>query len=674
MTAMIRISLGLAALLVGGLMSSTAWAAEPEAPFWRVAGSRLEAGHSITASIKVATGEEITLPGKIEGTEVEIKCKKGSMESGAIEGSSVKHAGKASGTLELKECKLFAEKKEQTECEIPTIKSGSLVSKLELEGKKEAKGTTAVLVFEPKTKTEEKPVIANVTINTCKYKGTYKLEGSFAASLLPENEEFTYIKMVFPKTPITTAWLPMSEEGETSIGLKFAGNTASLQGEMETELTTKEKFGGGIAPLQGIEAPFWTVGAKRLAAEEEREVKSTSESTSATFHSTIKGTETETKCTKTIVIETKLIGSLNQHDGKIVIRIEFSGCTFFAKEGKEFVKQPGCEVPTIKTNKLQGRLWLEGLKSEGGTRPLVVLEPESGSVMMEETVSKKGAEACSLAVAGYKMEGNTAVRLSPENAEAAELTLIFPPSPPENAWQSAEQIAEIKIKITGEGSPVVVEIEIKIELTSKEKFGGGTFEGPHHFTVNGKAIGRGETVEITGQDVELGQLEGRIGEGASAINAHVTCNDAFAPTGAGNVLEEKGQAKLKVESKACSIYEINAGGPASLTSCKVANFVTEASGELAEAGVIKFAGKGAEKEFGRIEIENVAGSTCSVAGTYAMKGAQLCDIPSYAFEGAASKLICTGTGSKELKLGKEPAKIYSRLAIAGTKGQKLSSS
>jgi hypothetical protein len=476
--------LGTAALLVVGLMTSAAaWGSETEAPFWNVAGKRLEAEKSKTASIKNVAGIETILHVTIKTAKAEIRCKTSSFEEASVEGSASKQDGKASSVLGLSECKLFvqegAEYKEQTGCEVASIKSVKLAAKLWLEGTKAAGGTRTVLVFEPKELTEGKPLIANVVINkeTCTYKGTYSLEGSFAAKLLPEDEEFPYIQWAFPTTPITTAWQPPSQEGETSVGLKFSGSTASLQGEDKAELTSKEKFGGGVAPLAGIEAPFWVVGGKRLEAESEKEAVLASGSSSAVFHSTVKGVETETRCAKSIVIEVRIIGSLNQHDGKIVIIIEFSECKLFAKEGGKFVEQPKCEVTPIRTNKLDGRLWLEGTPAGRSEKPLIVLEPENLTegkpVMMEQTVRNKGGETCTLAVEKYKMEGNLAAQLKPENKQSAVLTLVFPPKPPENAWQSAEQQAEIKIKLEAEGKTIILEVEINIELVSKEKFGGG---------------------------------------------------------------------------------------------------------------------------------------------------------------------------------------------------------
>src|ERR1700689_2326253 len=130
MTIKVRLrAFGLVALLGAGMLASSAWGSEPEVPYWKVAGKRLESG-SQKATIKNPTGVKTTLQSKIGITEVAIRCESSALGEGAIEGSQVKHAGRASGVLELAECKLFAKEggtfKEQTACEVPPIKSTKL--------------------------------------------------------------------------------------------------------------------------------------------------------------------------------------------------------------------------------------------------------------------------------------------------------------------------------------------------------------------------------------------------------------------------------------------------------------------------------------------------------------------------------------------------------------------
>lgn len=333
-------TLGLLVLLVaGGLtLSAPAWGSEPEAPFWDVFGKRLETG-SKTASI--TSNGEMVLQSKIGETEVEIQCANGAFAEGDIEGSLSKHAGKATGVLELKECKLLAKEsgvfKEQTECEITTIKSGKLVGKLWFEGTKTSGGTVPVIVFEPK----EGKKLAEIVVKSKKEKGCgytsgspYALEGSFAIKLLPNSEEFSYIQWVLPTTSIA-AWDPEAEAGEKKPELTLATKTASLRGEVKAELETQERFGGGVAPVTGIEAPFWAVGGKRLEAGKEKELESKPITGEAKLLIIVKGKETETKCKSAVLKKVKMIGSINRHDGKFTVEtMELAECAFYLKESE----------------------------------------------------------------------------------------------------------------------------------------------------------------------------------------------------------------------------------------------------------------------------------------------------------------------------------------------------
>jgi hypothetical protein len=189
----------------------------------------------------------------------------------------------------------------------------------------------------------------------------------------------------------------------------------------------------------------------------------------------------------------------------------------------------------------------------------------------------------------------------------------------------------------------------------------------HEFKVNGTTIAKGSKVEITGQMVELGQLEGTVG----SVAVHVTCNQAKGAASAKNVLEEGGKSLLKAEFSGCSVYEVNNGAPKTMP-CEIKEpFAIEGKGAtVSENGVVEF--KGNEEPtnlaFGKIEFK---GASCPIAGTDEAKGSQFCDVPDYGFEGNVAEVTCTGTGSCELKLGANPMKIYARLAVAPTKGQKL---
>jgi hypothetical protein len=521
MTVGVRLlTFGLVALLGAGVfVPSAALGSEPEVPFWTVAGSRLASG-SKTAAIGNVAGVKATLRSHIETIEVEIRCEKETLGESVIEGSQVKQAGKASGTLELAGCKLFAKEGEtfveDAECEVVPIKSAPLSGALWLEGKK-GEGATAVVVFESKTSP-----LAKIAINACAFEGAYSLTGSFAARLLPQNEEFEFIQWLLPETAVATVWRPPGEEGEKTVGLALEGNAATLQGEMKVELASHEVFGGGTEPVAAIEAPFWGLEHKRLNLGEEEGLKEaegprppTAEAAKLAWK--LKGTEVETRCGKVTVGEPKVEGSLNQHDGRFKAKaIKLAECTFFAKEKTEFVEQKTCEVPAFSTNRLSGKLWLAGFKQERGKKPVLVLGPETltagKSVLGTESIKNKGSEKCPFLEENYAIEGGLLTRLTPENAETKVLELSITESAA-HVWQSAEQEAEKQVVLSHGSERIFINIpNIDLQPKSGQMLGGGSKgvgtagPGPFwHHRVNSK--------EGIGSKIEANALENFQGEG-----------------------------------------------------------------------------------------------------------------------------------------------------------------
>ncbi len=568
MTARVRLlALSSAALMgIGAFMSATAWAT-PEVPFWNLAGKRLESTQK--ASIVNRSGVKTTLRSKIGTTEIEIRCEHGALNEGGIEGSSAGHAGKASGVLELSECKLFAKEgsafKEQTECQVPTIKSGALAGALWLEGKKGTGGTTAVVVFEAKESPLAKVLINN--LKECTFKGSYGLTGDFAMVLLPQDEEFTFIQWVLPEAAVAHVWRPAGEEGEASVGLSLEGNAASLQGEMKVELASEEAFGGGTAPVPGIEAPFWGVQHKRLQAGEERELEAGAIKEPAILVGKIRGTEVEIKCNKVVIKEGSILGSNPQYDGGMAIRtIEFGECRLLAKEGGKFVEQPTCEVASFATGRLTGRLWLEGAKILRGLKPLLILEPAEASTLAEIKIKSKAGEKCALAEEKYRLEGRLPFRINPENEEAGSLVLSISSSSVE-LYQPAEQERKIQAKTTHEGEEVQVKIpEIKTQTKSGETFGGGPVGvgSKGNWFVKGSQLKKGAkqakfqqkglsiiTATVLGTNIEV-QCGGSVSEGAT-IEGHG---------------ERQGQDKGRLTSTSCRVSKPE------LKGCAVAEPIT----------------------------------------------------------------------------------------------------
>ncbi len=333
-----------------------------EAPFWKVAGKGLAAGETKSASIKNPAGKETVLHGIIGGTKIEIRCKKAAVGEGGIEGSSKGNAGKVYGFLEIAECKLFAKEgetfKEQASCEVGGIKSVKQAGGLWLEGKKTSGASKTIVVFAPKELTEGRSLIAEVAIKklpaeTCVFMGTYDLEGSFGAQASPANEEAKTAKWVFPATPVAAVWRPPSEESEKELGLKFSGSTASIQGEMEVELTSKASFGGGWewpTSTWSFHSKAWFVegtklpGTKALAATAKVEESLVLSWLSSQF---------KIRCT-----------GLTSEKSEIVATTTGKAAALFF-EGCETIKPPaGCEISetSIPTEAVEAKL-MQGSKS-----------------------------------------------------------------------------------------------------------------------------------------------------------------------------------------------------------------------------------------------------------------------------------------------------------------------
>lgn len=150
----------------------------------------------------------------------------------------------------------------------------------------------------------------------------------------------------------------------------------------------------------------------------------------AAIHQTIKGTETKGECIRGVLKKGYILGSKGQRDGKIYYPVEFIECKFFAMEGGKFVEQPKCEVSPIKMNPLAGRLWLEGQESERGTKPLLVLEPETLTegkpVVAEEDIRNKGGETCGYSEEKYKDRRKPAAD-DEHSQQRSHLNKIHPP-------------------------------------------------------------------------------------------------------------------------------------------------------------------------------------------------------------------------------------------------------
>jgi hypothetical protein len=189
------------------------------------------------------------------------------------------------------------------------------------------------------------------------------------------------------------------------------------------------------------------------------------------------------------------------------------------------------------------------------------------------------------------------------------------------------------------------------------------------FNINGKELAEGEKIEVIGNAIPgENQLEGTVAKSTIAT----TCQGDLLPS-AGNVIEERGKLKVKIEFKACTVVSINKGVVENLPKCRVkgGEFAMTAEGELTGAGELTIKPKSGEPLV-TLTIEEVSGGgACTLTGTYKVEGSQVCTLPHFEVQAAVVALACNPAGGK-VKLGGESARLYTTVAIAGAKGQKLS--
>jgi hypothetical protein len=272
----------------------------------------------------------------------------------------------------------------------------------------------------------------------------------------------------------------------------------------------------------------------------------------------LKGTEVETRCAKMTETGPRIIGSLNQHDGRYTTKsLKLSECTFFAKEKGEFVEQKACQVPTFASNPLTGKLWLLGFKSERGKKPILVLVPESltggKAVLGTISVKNRGSEKCPFLEESYAIEGGLLARLTPENAETKVLELSITESAA-HVWQSAEQEAEKQVVLSHGSERVFVDLPaLALKPKSKKMFGGGSTgvgEGSFNST-NGKPTGaaKGKAIILEGGGATL---ECTSAEGTGTILAGFGGTQTLN----GSVLQLKVTKWNECKAKSSSIKEV----------------------------------------------------------------------------------------------------------------------
>jgi hypothetical protein len=167
----------------------------------------------------------------------------------------------------------------------------------------------------------------------------------------------------------------------------------------------------------------------------------------------------------------------------------------------------------------------------------------------------------------------------------------------------------------------------------------------HAFKVAGTEVTKAVEAEET---TVTNKLESTI----SKTGVLIECGDE-ADTNVVTKFEEKGKlsgGELKFGS--CIPFENSKGKREILSSCTVSGSEFKYKGELINGPELEIKGEKTEEEFGSMEI---AGTECSLKGSYALKGSADCVLPAIEFEEFDHEFYCVNS---KLKLGGEKAKLF----------------
>jgi hypothetical protein len=228
----------LAAFAASASMAPSAFA---EGAFaWSVGGTSLGSGSTKEIAFKDAKTFKIT--GELSGGKVEITSSKVSAAKGAaIFGGS---PGTSEETLTFEDVTVT----KPEGCAVAGEKITTKLLKDEVVGSGEptgAEGETIDMIFSPKSGT----ALAEFELENekCAIKGKAALSGSVLAETTAQEHEVEHFKLIF-EAPNKT-YKNAAEEGLTA-GLKLGGVTATLTGEAELELPSKQQVGAAGGGLQ----------------------------------------------------------------------------------------------------------------------------------------------------------------------------------------------------------------------------------------------------------------------------------------------------------------------------------------------------------------------------------------------------------------------------------------
>jgi hypothetical protein len=227
-------------MLVVGVSASAASAATEPAKFeWKVNGAPLASGSSKTLTAKDKSPGLFHLGVNFSGSEVEFTSSQIKFTSGGeIRGGT---PGTGLGALVLEGVKVI----KPVNC---SVKEGKITTyTLESEiventsAEHEITGKTELL-FTPSGVNPEKIWTVFELEGTCGIQGSLiKLQGNLLAAISPQKAEAKVGQLVFEGS--RSKQYRNSKNEYKKAGLTFAGSAATLTGEAETELVSKEVFG-----------------------------------------------------------------------------------------------------------------------------------------------------------------------------------------------------------------------------------------------------------------------------------------------------------------------------------------------------------------------------------------------------------------------------------------------
>jgi hypothetical protein len=205
--------------------------------FWQRAGERIGLGEKLPIKLQLKGTATLTAPNL---NNLTIECKNSVSEGGAIEGQGKNHSGQDKGRITFSSCKTKPET-----CEVAEpIKTNQTKSHLAISESNQAKIAQPVDVFAPtigKVFTELK-----ISGSECPIllKGTFPVDGSVAAEVLPEGAEVKEGDLQFPKTAISEVY---GETEKEKIALTVGGssNLSTFSAGYGTQLGSGEAFGVG---------------------------------------------------------------------------------------------------------------------------------------------------------------------------------------------------------------------------------------------------------------------------------------------------------------------------------------------------------------------------------------------------------------------------------------------